>query len=464
MHRSISSAGSQLAFSSVGPFCGTLKQTFRHDTSAFANLLNAADNPLTCMRGMRSAPTDRPFATSPMPAAKSSDDKPKPGAGEPFANPILRPIELPQELLGKNAPCDLFNARGVLLIKAGAPIPAPAHDPLWPTRLFCTAEQAQMLSDADPALILPQVGVHLSQLSARILLSEQVTPGELTTLAQTVFNIWSLDADACLGLARLSQHGQPSAWHAIHVALIAAELGTALSLTRDQITSVIGAALTMNLSTLALHDEMFYLHGAPSAAEREALHQHPLAGVQCLLRIGNMQQQWVEAVGAHHENIDGSGYPEGLKGVQIPLHARMVRVADTLAARLTGRKLRPPRHWNLHHARDISHLVQHIFGDDLVRLDVPMTQRLMNALGRFPPGSLVRLSNSELALVTRRTTSTAAPPHQVLALFDAEGNPYETPRPRRIDPKECSISGYAHDKLHTLPRYDWNKAWGYGLA
>jgi len=399
-----------------------------------------------------------------MPASKTHANKPKSSTALVAASPILRPIDLPLELLGKLAPCDLFNARGVLLIKAGAPIPALVHDPLWPVRLFCTAEQAHLLAAADPASILQQVGARLSQLSARILHGEHVTSGELSALARDVFDIWTLDADACLGLARLAPHGQPSVWHAIHVALIAAELGAALGLDQEQIKNVIGAALSMNLPTLLLHDEMFNLSGAPSAAERAALQQHPIEGVHCLLRIGKIQPQWIEAVGAHHENIDGSGYPEGLKGADIPLPARMVRVADTLAARLTGRKQRPPRHWNLHHARDLGHLVQHVFGDDLARLDLPMTQRLMRVLSRFPPGSLVRLSNSELALVTRRTTSPDASPRQVLALFDAYGAPYETPRPRRIGHRECSIRGYAHDKLHTLPRYDWNKAWGYGLA
>lgn len=399
-----------------------------------------------------------------MPAAKPRDESTLPRAGTACASPILRPIALPLALLGKAAPCDLFNARGVLLIKAGATIPALVHDPLWPVRLFCAAEHAQLLSEADPARILQQVGTRLSRLSARILQNESVTAGELAALAGELYDIWSLDADACLGLARLSRHGQPSVWHAIHVALIAAELGAALGQDAGQIQCVIGAALTMNLSTLLLHDQMFYLSGAPSAATRAVLHQHPIEGVRCLLHIGQFQQPWIVAVGAHHENIDGSGYPEGLKGADIPLTARMVRVADTLAARLTGRKLRPPRHWNLHHARDLGHLVQHVFGADLARLDLPMTQRLMSVLSRFPPGSLVRLSNSELALVTRRSAATDAPPRQVLALFDAHGSPYEVPRPRRLGHKQYSIRGYVHDKQHALPSYDWKKAWGYGGA
>jgi len=377
---------------------------------------------------------------------------------------IHRPIELPRELLGKLAPCDLFNARGVLLIKAGTAIPRLVQDSLWPMRLFCDAQHAHQLSHTDPAVKMQQVGKHLSLLSARLLQSEHVSPGELLSLAQEVFDLWSLDADACLGLARLSPHGQPSVWHALHVALIAAELAGAQGLDQDRIKSVIGASLTMNLSTLALHDEMFNLSGAPNAAKRQEIHLHPMHGVRCLLQIGRFHNHWIEAVGAHHENVDGSGYPARLKGSSIPLSARIVRVADTLAARLTGRKMRPPQHWNLRHAHGTRAMVQHVFGADLARLDLPLTHRLMRVLSPFPPGSLVRLSNSELAVITRRAAASRAPPRQVLAVFDAYGKAYETPRPRPIGFNDCSIRGYAHDALHTLPAYDWRKAWGYGLA
>lgn len=388
----------------------------------------------------------------------------KPNAGMDCGGHIHRPIKLPRELLGKPAPYDLYNARGVLLIKAGAPIPMLIHDPLWSVRLFCEGRHAQQLSNANPIQQLQQVGNRISQLSARILQGAHVSTHELTALAQEIFDAWTVDADACLGLARLSPHGQPSVWHAIHVALIATELGLAHGLDQDQIKNVIGGALTMNLSTLLLHDEMFQLCDTPNSAKRQEIRLHPLEGVRCLLQIGKFNPQWIEAVGAHHENIDGSGYPERLRGAHIPLSARIVRIADTLAARLTGRKTRPPRHWNMRRAQDISHLAQHVFGADLTRLDLSLTQRLMRVLSLFPPGSLVRLSNSELALVTRRAPAAPAPPRQVLAVFDAHGHAYETPRPRQLGQNGICIRSYALDNLHTLPRYAWHKAWGYGLA
>jgi HD-GYP domain-containing protein (c-di-GMP phosphodiesterase class II) len=374
---------------------------------------------------------------------------------------IHRPVVLPQELSGQRAPCDIFSARGTLMVKGGSVIPLRLQDPLQPLRIFCEAKEADRISDLDPFRELKRVSVALSKISERIARSESVSSGELSALARQVFELWFLDADACLGYARLAKFGQPSVCHVIHVALIAAELASASGFQRDMVESVIGAALTMNLAKLALHDEMFNLNGAPSDAMREDMHTHPTQGVELLRRIGEFGEQWFDAVGYHHENIDGSGYPEGLKGTAIPLPARMVRIADTLAARLTGRKARTPQHWNIHHARDVHHLVTHVFGSDLERLDSPLAHGLLRVLNRFPPGSLMRLSSNELAVVTRRVPDQATP-RQAFAVTDVHGRPLEIPRLRHLAARRCEIRGYAHDAPPKLPDVDWRKAWGYG--
>lgn len=375
---------------------------------------------------------------------------------------IYRPIELPAELRNKPALCNLFNARGVLVIKAGAAIPALALDPQWPVRLFCEAHDAHLFSDLDPEHRLRQISDRLSALSARVVLGEHVSQGDLLALTHQLHELWALDADACLGLARLLPQDKPSARHALHVALLGAELAAAQGLESSQILSIIGSALTMHLSTLALHDEMYHLHGKPNEAKRLAIRRHPSEGVDCLQRIGRFASDWIQGVAAHHENLDGSGYPQGLQRGAIPLAARMVRVSDTLAARLTGRKLRRPQHWNILYARDTSHLVRHIFASDLKRLDQALANRQIQALTRFPPGSLVRLSNGELALTTRRVSGQIMP-RQVLSVIDANGRAYDQPQPRRLSPQTCTIRSYAHDLQRTLPAYDWKMAWGYGL-
>jgi HD-GYP domain-containing protein (c-di-GMP phosphodiesterase class II) len=381
----------------------------------------------------------------------------------PSFGPIMRPVLVPTELVGHRSPCDLFNANGAIWVKSGMVIPSRIHDPTYSGRFYCRAEEAARISSTEPLEQLRQVGMALSTIAERIAQGQHVTSLELPVLARRLLEAWFLDADACLGYARLARFCRPSVGHTIHVALLAAELAVAGGYEHDDLEGVIGGALTMNLAQLSLHDEMFSWYGAPELDHQREILRHPLESVRLLGHIGKFSSPWIDAVGLHHENIDGSGYPLHLQGADIALSSRMVRVADTLAARLTGRKSRPPRHWNIIHAKEIPSLVEHIFGTDLKRLDHSLVHRLMTVLGRFPPGSLVRLNNRELAIVSRRVPGSRNKPAQVYAVIDPLGRPLETPRARQIGLGRFDIRGYAHDELPKLPDYDWQKIWGYGL-
>lgn len=377
---------------------------------------------------------------------------------------FFRPVILPPDLIGHAAPCDFFSARGTLVVKAGAMISQRAYDPFQAQRIFCEAEQAHHLSTLDPLTELQRVSQSLSHIAKRVARGALVIADEIHVLAHQVFEAWFLDADACLGYARLSHYGAPGACHSLHVALLAAELADAHGFQDKMIESLIGAALTMNLAKLALHDEMFNWVIAPSAALRQEMRTHPSESALLLRKLGKFDAAWIDAVAQHHENVDGSGYPAGLKGAEISLPARMLRIADTLAARLTGRKGRAPQHWNMQHARgDIHHMVTHVFGADLAKLDSTLCHKLLRVLHRFPPGSLVRLSNNELAVVTRRLPDQALSPLSVLTVCDKHGMLLPTPSARRITPRQCEIRAYAHDALPKLGEVDWRSAWGYGV-
>jgi HD-GYP domain-containing protein (c-di-GMP phosphodiesterase class II) len=376
---------------------------------------------------------------------------------------LFRPVILPPSLIGHPAPCDIFSAHGALVVKTGSLISQRAHELMQPQRIFCQAEEAHHLSTLDPTEELKRVSGALLRISERAVRAESMTANELIALAQQLLEVWFLDADACLGFARLSNFGPPSVRHEIHTALLAAELASAHGFKHDMIENVIGAALTMNIAQLALHDEMFNLEGAPNAAIREKLRSHPTESALLLRRIGNFSEHWIDAVASHHEHIDGSGYPAGLKGSAISLPARILRVADTLAARLTGRKARPPQHWNMHYARgDTNHWLTHVFGADLSRLDSSLCQKLFRRLSRYPPGTLLRLSNNEIAVVTRRMPDQTLTPRTVYAVSDTRGKALVSPCVRRVAVRRCEIRGYAQDALPKLNDVDWQKAWGYG--
>lgn len=375
---------------------------------------------------------------------------------------LLRPVVLPPDLIGKRAPCDLFNALGVLLVKADSVIAFSIRSPYRPTRVFCPAGLAARISDVDPIARLGRIGKALADFGEHLVRGEPVAAGEVAGLSRAVYDLWTLDADACLGYARLCKSGRPSVCHVVHVSLLAAELAAAHRLEGERIASIVGGALTMNLAKLRLHDEMHDRAARPSPEQLAEIRSHPAESVSLLRHIGKFDKPWLDAVGSHHENIDGSGYPRALKKADIALSARIVRVADTFAARLTGRKTRRPLHWNIHRTRAAQDMVEHIFAGDRQYLDPPLMTQLVGALGRFPPGSLVRLSSGELAVVARRIPGQASSPREVLSIRDAAGHVLRTPRRRAIGHGAYQIRNYANDESQKLASYDWPQLWGYG--
>ncbi|MFZ2854909.1 MAG: HD domain-containing phosphohydrolase [Rhodocyclaceae bacterium] len=351
----------------------------------------------------------------------------------------------------------------MLLVRHGAIIAGSLGNPSGPIRVFCLAGQAVRISDVDPLRQIGRIGDSMARIAVRLAGSEHLSARELTDLALGIHDAWALDADACLGFARLHNFGRPSIGHLIHSALLVAELAAADSMPRERIVGVIGSALTMNVAKLGLHDKMHASLLRPGAGQIAEMRSHPLESVRLLERIGQFDPPWLNAVGSYHENIDGSGYPHALKGAAIALPARMLRVADTLlAARLGGRQSRRPLYWNIQRTDGTANTVQHLFGQDQQQLDPALTTRLVGALGRFPPGSLVRLKCGELAVVARRTAGGPLTPRAVLALTDARGLLLPWPQRRLIAARGHEIRAYANDESARFAAYDWSRIWGYG--
>lgn len=374
---------------------------------------------------------------------------------------ILRPVSLPSSLIGKPAPCDFFDARGTLLLREGGLINLTAGSADQGRRLFCRAAQAARVSNVDPLRTLHDVGECLSMLDELVAADRLVSAGEFIDLSRHCYEAWRLDPDACIGFARLARFDRPSVCHSVLVALFAAELGEAHGFGEAELIDLIGAALTMNLGSMRMHDTMNAQDGRLDADTREALAAHPAWAERLLGRIGGFSEAWLLAVAQHHENLDGSGYPLGLMRAEISLPGRMLRVADVLAARLQGRKRRTPQYWSLQKARDREQLIRHVFGEDLERLDHTLVRMLMGRLGAFPPGSLVRLSNGEMAIINRRQGESGGIPQSVLSVTDANGKVQAVPRARAIGSREHKIMGYAHDDQARIPTVDWQPLWGY---
>ncbi|MCL1824791.1 MAG: hypothetical protein FWG26_02430 [Betaproteobacteria bacterium] len=381
---------------------------------------------------------------------------------------ILRAVTLSPALIGTIAPCDFFDGNENLLLREGALISENIQKKLGNRRLFCNAQQATAILTDDPLRALVAIGKKLSLADAALSTNDSFSVEVCEELAESIYLNWQFDPDACIGFMRVANPGAPSVCQTILAALFVAELGVAHAFTRHEVISLIGSALTMNLGSMALHDEMANCAGPLPHSFRTLLMKHPNQAAEILLGVG-VPEAWSRAVLQHHENLNGSGYPNGLSRGSIILEARMLRLVDIFAARQRMRRGRGPLYWSMSRARDLPGLTKQIFGADLDVLDISLTRLLMGRLGLFPPGTIVRLSNGEMAIVSRRsydlTRATTLIPREVWSFLDANGQPHPVPCARlikqRTGSRDFRILGYAHDDLPRLPTYDWPVIWGY---
>ena len=124
--------------------------------------------------------------------------------------------------------------------------------------------------------------------------------------------------------------------HARRVADYAALIGQELGLAEDEVRELTQEALLHDVGKISVPDAVLNKPGSLDDEEYEAIKSHTVAGFAIL----DKSEALVGAAAVarwHHERFDGSGYPDGLRGSEIPLHARIVAVADSYDAMRSDR-------------------------------------------------------------------------------------------------------------------------------
>jgi len=128
--------------------------------------------------------------------------------------------------------------------------------------------------------------------------------------------------------------------HLTRVADLALRIGQEMGLPRSRFRALTQGALLHDIGKLKTPDAILGKPAKLTAEETVLMRQHSTAGYELLRRIPGCDREAVIAR-HHHEWWDGTGYPDGLAGEEIPLESRIVAVADTYDAMTTDRPYRP---------------------------------------------------------------------------------------------------------------------------
>src|SRR5271167_2885473 len=128
--------------------------------------------------------------------------------------------------------------------------------------------------------------------------------------------------------------------HLQRVRTYAVEIAKEIGLSPDEIEALRAAALLHDIGKLAVPEHIINKPGRLTPEEFEKMKVHPLVGAEILDRVA-FPYPVAPIVRSHHERWDGSGYPAGLIGEQIPVGARILAVVDCLDALASDRQYRP---------------------------------------------------------------------------------------------------------------------------
>lgn len=141
--------------------------------------------------------------------------------------------------------------------------------------------------------------------------------------------------------AALKSRDEYTGEHGEAVSALGRDMAQVMGLAPERVELVRLAGLVHDLGKIGMRDDVLFKADALTPAERERMHQHPVIAANILAALPGARPV-ARIVRAHHEYLDGSGYPDGLRGEQIPLEARILTVADIFCAVTDEREYHRP--------------------------------------------------------------------------------------------------------------------------
>jgi putative nucleotidyltransferase with HDIG domain len=165
-----------------------------------------------------------------------------------------------------------------------------------------------------------------------------------------------------------------TAEHALEVARLSQLVGMELGLNEEELEWLVHGALLHDLGKLVVADEILEKLGTLTEEEWALIKRHPEVGARMIEPLESLSGA-VPVIRHHHERPDGSGYPDGLEGDEIPLAARIVAVVDAYDVMLR-RPYRPERYGS---KRSPAEALQELWREAGGQFDV----RVVEAMGRL---------------------------------------------------------------------------------
>ncbi|MEM9620470.1 MAG: HD domain-containing phosphohydrolase [Pseudomonadota bacterium] len=216
--------------------------------------------------------------------------------------------------------------------------------------------------------------------------------------------------EAVAALTRMKDTHEYFFNHSLSVAVWSAVLGRHLGFEKSDLIDLATGAAVMDVGMSELGDNILQNTGVLSAAEVKEIQNHVRYSLERLNETGGVSKTVLNLVACHHERHDGSGYPMGLNGADIPLHARIAGLVDSYDAMTTQRPHAPARS-SFEAMQELADMKDAAFQGSLV-------EHFIQTVGMFPTGCLVELNTGEVGVVVEQNVTRRLRPKVILVTDD----------------------------------------------
>lgn len=240
-------------------------------------------------------------------------------------------------------------------------------------------------------------------------LGKAIDPETVMPLVDAINTSVGRHPDAFISVARLKSHDEYTYLHSVAVCALMMALGRRLGLSEAEVREAGLAGLLHDIGKAAMPLPVLNKPGALSDEEFRIMKAHPQRGWEMLKTGGGASEAVLDVALHHHEKIDGSGYPKGLKDTAISRLAKMGAICDVYDAITSNRPYK--KAWGP------AESLQRMIGWK-GHFDEEIFKTFVRCIGIYPVGALVRLESDRLAVVLDQGGSSLLTP-KVRVFFNA---------------------------------------------
>ncbi|MEW6992348.1 HD-GYP domain-containing protein [Colwelliaceae bacterium 6441] len=238
--------------------------------------------------------------------------------------------------------------------------------------------------------VYDQAAEHVKQLFLDASIAKPLTTESMNNLASDITDSIVRNEHAMTILTRIRQKSNYQWEHAINSSVLICGFALYLGLKKETVKEITLGALLHDVGTAKVSKTILEKKGDLTANEMSVVKKHVFWGVELSKRDGFASPIIIDMLVNHHERLDGSGYPRGLKKEKLSKLSRITAIIDVYDA-MSGDK--PYKKGELPQA-----VLRHLLKEK-EKFDPEIVQQFIKYLGIHPVGTLVKLSNDKLAVV-----------------------------------------------------------------